>query len=572
MTQGPEQTPSTPSATPTPQPPSHAPAAPNPTPSHHGLSSAVRTVGGVTLLSRFGGMARDVLVINLFGATALGSAFAAGFAIPNMFRRLFGEGALSAAFIPEYTSLTKDDPALADRLASLTVATLLLATTALTVAIELALLLVLIFAPGDETRRMSIQLVMVMLPFMPLICVAAILGGILQVHGKFGPAASGPLLLNGFIIVVAAFHMLTGRAGDLSAATAIGVATVVSGVSQCLWFNKLLKGHVRWTRVFTGVNETGRRMLKKFVPVLIGLGTLQINSFLDTLIAMWPNWVGPTILGRAYPLDQASNVLLSAAQRPYQFPLGVFGIAVATAIFPMLARQSRDHAAFESTLKRGMRLSFFIGLPASIGLMLVASDLIGAFYSWSGENKFTPDDVSRAASALHAFAAGIWAYSLNHVLTRAFYAKGDTRTPMRISLAMCALNLTLNLILIWPLREAGLAWSTTIAAAVQTLVLSFYLGRGAGVRSMDADVLRAFARIAIATAIMALGVWLLLELLPDPTRHLILAIRVLAATAAGAGLFLVSSRLLGAPELPWLLERRRVSPHAKSDAVESAMD
>lgn len=551
--------------------PNPAPSSPAPRGGHHAhpsLASAVRVVGGMTLLSRFGGLFRDILVMRLFGASALGSAFQAGFQTPNLFRRLFGEGALSAAFIPEYTRLTKSDPPMADRLATLTLTLLLAATSALMVIIEVALLAVLMLLPPDPERTISLALVMVMLPFMPLICAAAILGGMLQVHGKFGPASSGPLTLNAFIVAVAGFHMLTGRSGDFDAAVAIGVATVLSGITQCLWFSRLLRGHTHWLRDFRGVAEPAKRMFKKFLPVLIGLGTLQINTFLDTLIAMWPNWVGPTMLGHAYPLDTASNAILASAQRPYQFPLGVFGIAVATAIFPLLARDADDPTRFEQTLRRGLRLSFFIGLPATVGLMLVSHDLIASFFSGRGKQAFTPADVARAASALRGFALAIWAYSLNHVLTRAFYARGDTVTPMRVSIVMVALNLGLNLTLIWKLREAGLAWATSASAIIQCIVLVVLLGRKLPAPPIDRGVLMGFARVAVLTAIMAALVIGAGLLLPEPTRYRLFLLRLGVCSAVGGIGFIVLAKLLRAPELPWLLERRPKG----TKTVEAAME
>lgn len=521
----------------------------------------------MTLLSRVGGLLRDVLVFRLFGATALGSAFAAGFTIPNLFRRLFGEGALSAAFIPEYTRLRESDPDRAHQLASLTVFALALVTGAITLLIELVLLGVLVFAPGSPERVVSLQLIMVMLPFMPFICVAAILGGVLQVHGKFGPAASGPLLLNAFIIAVAAAHMLLGRAGDLNAALLVGVATVLSGVAQCLWFARLLRPHVRWTRAFHDAREPARRMTRKFLPVLLGLGTLQINTFLDTVIAMWPIWVGPTILGRPYPLDQASNALLASAQRPYQFPLGVFGIAVATAIFPLLSRHAPDPESFASTLRRGVRLSFYIGLPASIGLLAVATPLIAVIYSGGGLNAFDAEAVRRAAAVLVGFAPAVWAYSLNHVLTRAFYARGDTLTPMRVSIAMVGINLALNLTLIWPLREAGLAWATSAAACLQCLILARLCRTRLGVRVIDAPTARGFARVVAAGLGMGAALAAVSYLLPGGSGFVHELARLSISTAAGAGVYLALSKVLGLPELGWLLAR----PPKGADTAGAAM-
>ena len=245
-------------------------------------------------------------------------------------------------------------------------------------------------------------------------------------------------------------------------------------------------------------------MLLRMVPVIIGLGTLQLNSFMDTLIAMYPNWVGGTIFGRAYPLDESSNAILFYAQRLYQFPLGVFGIAVATAAFPAMSRVAGDAEQFGNMLRRGLRLSLFIGVPASVGLLVVGDELIGTLYTGGGDG-FSADGAVRAHAVLMGYAVAVWAYSLNQLLTRAFYAKGDTRTPMTVALVMVGVNLALNCALIWWLREAGLAWSTAVCAVLQMLMLlvlakrRFVLGLGM--------LLRPVVFVVLGSLLMGLCVW-----------------------------------------------------------------
>ncbi len=523
----------------------------------HHLAGAVRVVSGVTLLSRFGGLAREVLVARMFGDTALGSAFALGFQVPNLFRRLFGEGALSAAFIPQYTQLNKHDPERSHRFASLTLVALLAITSAITALAELALIVALALAPSDPERTLAIKLVMVMLPYMPLVCAAAILGGMLQVHGKFAASASGPIVLNGMIVVAGLWSLLTGRLAGETMAYALGIVTVLSGVTQCLWFARLLRPHVRWTRVFTDTRDAARATARRFVPAAIGLGTLQINTAMDSLLATWPILIGPTMLGFVCPMDDRSNVLLNGAQRLYQFPLGVFGIAVATAVFPTLARHADEPGHFAQTLRRGIRLSLFIGLPASLGLFLVRHEAVAVPYS-GGSAGYSPEGVARCASVLGGFALAVWAYSLNHVFTRAFYAKGDTRTPMRVAIAMVALNLLLNVGLIWSLREAGLAWATMISASVQCVALGVLCGRfaPAGETLLDRATVVALARTLVATLVMGAGVLGVRLLIPAADTWRGNAITLVALACSGAALFGVSARLLRCHELGWLLKRR----------------
>ncbi len=527
-----------------------------PQPSEHSLSSAVRVTSAVTLLSRLGGLAREVLTARIFGDTAIGSAFAAGFQVPNLFRRLFGEGALSAAFIPEYSQLSKHDPEHAGRYASLVVTMLLLVTTALTIVIELALLIALLILPPDHERNLSLGLIMTMLPYMPPVCAAAIMGGMLQVHGKFGASSSGPIMMNTMVVGLGLYFLFTGQLGNERTAYLLGIVIVASGFTQCYWFARLLRPYVKWSRLFNDAREAGQRTLKKFLPAALGLGTLQINTFVDTLLAMWPIWVGPTVLGWAYPMDDRSNVLVAGAARLYQFPLGVFGIAVATAIFPMLSRHADEPLHFIQTLRRGIRLSLFIGLPASIGLFLVRHEAIAVPYS-GGKAGYSPEGVVRCAAVLAGFALAVWAYSLNHVLTRAFYARGDTKTPMKVALLMVATNITLNLFLIWRQKEAGMGWSTAICAALQCLILGILATRFAPDHDplIDRHTVSAILKIIAAAALMGGIVWTIGYFTPKPqgwTGDLVL---LATKSIAGGVTYIAASKLLRCHELGWLLHR-----------------
>lgn len=519
------------------------------------LARAVRTVGSLTLVSRVAGLARDLVHARLFGDSPIGSAFMAAWAIPNLFRRLFGEGALAAAFIPEYAQLHRRDPETADRFATCTVGLLALVTGGLLVVGEIGLLALLwLTDPADPDRALSFRLVMVMLPFMPLVCVAAILGGMLQTHGRFGPTAAAPIVLNAMVIGAALPFYLAESQERERAAYWIGLAAVSAGLVQVAWALRALRRHVRWRSGFGAAAAPLRRLSRRFVPVVVGMGTIQLNSFLDTLIAMWPLWVGPTILGVAYPMDTSSNAVLAFTQRLYQFPLGVFGVAVATAVFPLLARHAGDNPRFMETLRRGLRLSFFIGLPASAGLVLVRTDLTGAMYAGGG-SAFSAEGVARAGAVLLGYAPGVWAYSLNHVTTRAFYASGDMRTPMRIALWMVALNLATNCLLIWPLGEAGLAWSTSLSATVQLVLLTRAARRITGRPVLDTPTLRAMLRTGASTVVMVAAVLLAMQAAPTGQEWADAIVRLGIAVGVGAAAFGAAAWTTRQHELRWLLGR-----------------
>ncbi|MEO1583880.1 MAG: murein biosynthesis integral membrane protein MurJ [Planctomycetota bacterium] len=521
------------------------------------LERNTRTVAGVTLISRVFGLARDLVLVRIFGDTPTGSAFNAAFALPNLFRRLFGEGALSAAFLPRYTTLTETDPELSRKYASLVIALLLGVTAALTILGEAALLIWLTSSGQDDTdRALSIRLMMLMLPLMPLVCIVAILGGMLQVGARFAMPAAAPIVLN-LCMIGAAIGAIASDASPERAATAIALATLAAGFVQLAWALIALRPLVRFTTAFTDARHEASRTLRRFLPVLVGMGTLQLNTLADTLLAMWPVWIGPTLLGNPVPMDDASNAIVGFTQRLYQFPLGVFGIAVATAAFPQLARDAGNPAAFGSTLARGLRLSVFIGLPASIGLLLVREDLVAVMFSGGfsdDQSGFSDDGLTRAATVLAGYALAVWAFSLNHLLTRAFYARSDTTTPMRVSLAMVAVNLALNLTLIWRFREAGLAIATAVTSTLQMALLALLLSRRLEQGIPRSPMLRGIARTAAASIAMGVAVWLVLTLLPDATIWHAHATRLGAAVATGLASYLSLS--WRSDELRQLLSRR----------------
>ena len=541
---------------------SNSPTAPSPAISERDatgfVAGAVRVVSGLTLLSRFAGLARDVLTARLFGDGLLGSSFRAAYALPNFFRRLFGEGALSAAFLPEYALLKRDDPARAKELASVVVSLTTLVTSTITALIIAALLIRLWLWPVGQDGGLSLKLIILMLPMMPAVCLAAIMGGMLQAHGRFAIPAASPIVLNILQIIAGAIFWLGWMKGDTQAAYAVGIAALVASWLTVVWALASLRGKVAWRTGTSQAKENTRKVFKRFVPAVLGLGTLQLNTMLDTLVAMWPIWLGATMFGHPVPLDEASNSILSYTQTLYQFPLGVFGIAVATAIFPLLSRSSDRNDEFAQHLHRGLRLSFFIGLPASVGLVLVRHDLVATIFG-GGERAFSTDGLTRAATVLLGFAPAVWVYSVNHVLTRAYYAKGDTTTPMRVAMACVLLNVALNFTLIWQFREAGLAFATATSAAAQCLTLTLLMPRHLGIAPFSREVFGSWGRIIGVSIVMSLCVlgtiWAWRYTLGEPARWIHHAGLLAACVGVGGGAYALTAWLAKLPELRWLLQR-----------------
>ncbi|MCX5661973.1 MAG: murein biosynthesis integral membrane protein MurJ [Planctomycetota bacterium] len=529
------------------------------------------TVSGLTFLSRITGLARDSYLAGAFGLGGISDAFKMGFQAPNLFRRLFGEGALTAAFIPVYTDLLTQDPALARRFASFCLASTAIALGLLTVVAELVLLALLHGHAWTPDTALAIRLIMVMLPYMPAVCLVALFGSMLQVHGRFAPSAGMPILLNVVMVVGTWLALRLGRSDDdslRSAAYIVGVSVVVAGVVQLFTQGGALLQYFRFTSSFEGIRPAVTTMLKTFFPMLLALAVFQVNTFLDSLIAfaLSPKAGGEEslhILGwtAAYPVDSGGMTALTNAQLLYQFPLGVFGLAIATAIFPALAhaaavRGEAGRLEFRQTLQQGLRLTVFIGLPASVGLILVRLPLTRVLYEHS---RFTLDDSTRVAAILTGFAPAIWAYSMTHVITRAFYALKDSTTPLVVSVFMVLLNLTLNLILVWPLGAAGLAWSTAVCAAIQCVILLLALRHYMG-NPVDRSVLAGWGRSALLSAAMALA--LLPCVLMVDAAHIPrwrCAALLAAMVALGGLVYLGGAYLLHAEELASLRRRRRRS-------------
>lgn len=520
------------------------------------FESHARTVTLLTIVSRFTGLLRDASLSRIFGAGELMSAFFFAFMIPNLFRRLFGEGALAAAFLPSYAQLEQTDPELARRLASLTIGRLTILLGAITLVGEIGLFAV---STRLDHQNVAVWLTMIMLPYMPLVCLVAILGAMLQVHRRFGPTAAAPIVLNVFVIAAAVgAPYAVELGGDDPRLVHIGFvagAVILAGVVQVGWSMLALRRHDWWRADAAAAREPMRKVIRLAGPMIVGLGVLQMNTFFDGLIASYPTTVGPTIFGHAYPLDVGAMATVSFAQRLYQFPLGVFGIAVATAIFPLLARQAgeADGEAFAATVRRGLRLVVFIGLPASVGLVLVREELAAAILQGG---QFTADNTARVGFVLLGYAPAIWAYSMVHVLTRAFYARDDSMTPVKIAAGVVALNLALNCTLIWtPLREAGLAWSTAICSVVQVSLLVRLIRRHAA-HVVNREVWRSWGRTIVCTLPMTGVVLLFATSFDDAAPSWGEALgRLILLVGSGLGIIAVTALALRMPELSWALGR-----------------
>jgi putative peptidoglycan lipid II flippase len=309
----------------------------------------------------------------------------------------------------------------------------------------------------------------------------------------------------------------------------------------------------RW-RLSAGLRHPEvRRVGAAMAPVALGLGVLQINVLLDGVLAI--SLSAPagqstfSLLGLTlpYPMQVGANSVLYYGNRLMQFPLGVFGIALATAAFPTLSRlvARRDWEGFSRSVVRGLGAGLFVALPASVGLILLSRPLTALVFE---RGEFTALMTARTADVIAAYSVGMWAYFSLHMLTRAFYSLGRQGTPAVVGGVMVAVNLVLNLALVWPLREAGLAAATSVSAMLQVVLLLLLLSRHVPLTGFG-ELARGTARTAGATACMAAAAWAVLAALGPAGGLALKTARVLLPAAAGAAVYAGAAAALGSREM-----------------------
>ena len=527
----------------------------------------------LTLASRVLGMARESFAAHYFGAGMVSAAFTVAFTIPNLFRRLFGEGALSAAFIPLYSrSLKEQTPEESARFAAASVNMLVTILVALTILGELILLALWRIDNLRPDQELAIQLTAIMLPYVLLVCGTAFLGAILQVHRRFGMVAAAPIVLNvaliGSTILGAQFWDMDTEAGRINAVRFVAAGVLVAGVLQVLMLLPSLRAtgfRFRLTRFWT---PQIKQMLKLSIPVALGAGVLQISVLIDRglafMLARGYTDDGQLIstfnlFGRVidYPMAYGAAARLAWAQYLYQFPLGIFAIALATAIFPTLSADalSADKAKFREGLRRGIRVTLWEGLPASVGLILVAQPAVQILFE---RGRFTSTDTALVVGSLQIFSAAIWAFSLQQILNRAFYALHDMTTPLIMSMVTIVVDLSVKLSLIWSMGEAGMAAGTAISFSLQCLLMLWVVQRKAGSLEL-ARLVPFILKIALATAIMAAGC-LLIQYTPifpaDRTKSTAL-IRLAILMTTGGVVYVGACTAMGVGVMEYLRPKKK---------------
>ena len=428
------------------------------------LVRALGSIGGLTLASRVLGLVRDSLFARYVGASFASDAFLIAFRLPNLFRALFAEGAFSAAFVPMFSKKvgeaggdTRNALSFAEEALSVLLPVLILMTAVMEIA---AWPVVWALSGGfnDVTPGQfayAVELSRITFPYLLLISLVSLLGGILNSLHKFWVNAAAPILLNATLIAALLFFH---HDDTLVTARNQAIAVTISGALQLIWLVLACRANgVKLRLRVPRLSPDVKRLLSLIGPAAAGAGATQINLIISTALA-------------ASLLAEGSVSYIYYADRLNQLPLGLIGIGLGTVLLPTIARQlgaGNDDAAMH-TQNRGAELALFLTLPATAALVICGGPIIAALFQ---HGAFTAENTVKTAQALAAFSVGLPAYILVKVLTPGFYARSDTRTPVRFATISIGVNLALNLALIVPLQHMGPPLATAVAAWVNVALL-----------------------------------------------------------------------------------------------------
>jgi putative peptidoglycan lipid II flippase len=529
-----------------------------------GVSAGLRTVSLLTVASRVLGLVRDVAMASVFGNGPLMDAFSVAFRVPGLARGMFGEGALTAAFLPAFLQERTHNGAEAGwRLASGVLAVLAVGLTALVVVGELLIFFLWLHSQPESDLRLLLGLTAVLLPYLILVCVVAQLNAVMYGLNHFWWPSLEPVLLN-VVWIASLWLWVPFIASPTAKIYAVAAAIVASGFFQLAAPLRTLRRlgfqyRSDWRVAGGRLGEIGRAMF----AVAIGLSVTQLNSLLDGLAA-W-GFTRPESAGTiawlpgslAYPLDPGTPSALYFGARVYQFPLGVFGVALGTVLFPILSQHAAEYRMdkLREDLVRGLKLVLFISVPASAGLVVLARPVTILLFQ---HGSFDDDAVRQTTDMVRMFGCAVWAYCALLIVHRGFYAVGDRRSPLTMSLIGMAINLTLDVTLIWPMGGGGLALATAVSSIVQCgLVLWLFELR---VGRLDwRGLLRSCLQIGAATIAMT-TVCVIAALLfpsgPGWTRRLL---SVGAPMAASLAVYFGLARAFGMSEISLLFRWQRTA-------------
>ena len=460
----------------------------------HFFGSA-KTVAVFTLISRILGLVRDMVMVPI-GGGKLADRFWTAYSVPNLFRRLFGEGALSAAFVPVFTSVSEQEGVEKARRVLANVAGILsIVLSAIVILVELGLLIAWKLGPADDLDTFYLQMVGLLMPFMITICLLALGSAALNCRGHFTYPAFAPIILNLFLIAAAVWLAPAISEARKSQFFIIGISLLVAGVVQLagvIWL-LLRVGLVSYPRLRPLIPET-RKIMGLMLPMLVPLGALQLTAFLDRYLAMKFTEIG------SRPLEPGIVRCLYPAARLYMLPMGLMAIPIATVVFPLLGRYASrgDSGGLRETTSRALRLCIFLSVPTAVVLAMVADRLVALLFE---RGQFDSRDTIRTAWILRMYCIGLWAYFFNQVCHRAFFAVRRPRGPMMVALVLAPINIALVIFGIHtPLKGGAIGLATAVTQSVNALVLIYLLHRMWGTVGLRGLVISLF-RTLVATAI-----------------------------------------------------------------------
>jgi len=523
-----------------------------------------RQIAVLTTVSRVLGMVRDMAYAYFWGRTDLADLWVIAFMIPNLARRIFGEGALSSSFIPVYLEELGTDPKRAARLADTVTTVLVTILSAVVLVGELAIWLYYTCWASAADTRLMLVLTAIMLPYMILVCTTAAIGGILNAHRHFAAPAISPVVLNLVIIGSLVVSVLVLGLPPVRQVFFVAIGVLVAGALQlAIQLPALWAQGVTLRPAWAVDMEPFRRIFILIMPMVLGMTVTQINTLANNVIA----WIFSSsaikgevfiLLGHRihYPLGEGAVSGLYYSQRLYQFPLGVLGISLATAIYPVLSSDAArgDLKALSRTVARGLQSSVFVAIPATAGFFLISKAVVAALFE---QGKFTRDDTPVVAFTLVFYALGLCGYFMQQILARAFYSMQDSKTPVCSAVMAVGANVVLNLTLIWFLGVAGLAAATALCAYLQVVVLAVALHKRIGA-SLWEGVASTIVKTLGATAVMVmvgLAILALMKGLPEDRKFN--AMRVMAVVPVAALSYLMVARLVRIQALSLIFGSRK---------------
>jgi len=520
-----------------------------------------RMISFITLISRITGLLRDILIASWLGNSWIQDRLSYAFAIPHLYRRLFGEGALSSAFIPVLSEkLAKEGKGAAGRLFG-NVATLLGAVLIGLTAVLLMVILAMSFFHSDTIQaKLTLGLTAIMLPYMIFVCLVALFSGLMNCLDRFGLPAFMPIILNLFqisAVLFAHYVLVTFGIPKYHQVYVLGVAVLLAGVVQLvLMMRAVRRAGLKWGFDFSTTSPELKRIYKMILPVMFGLGILQIGAWFDNqLILSLTAGDKPafTLFGKtiSYPLAEGALSSVTFARRLYNLPLGVLGIALATAAFPRFGRYVAEgnYEKLSESVNQALRQAIFQGLPSGIGLIILADLIVRVVFQ---RGAFSAHNTAETAYVLKFYSIGLWAYCAHHIILRAFYSLNDMVTPLRVMMLTLILNVAMNVTLLWipSIRQAIFGLSTAIMVTINVIVLSMILSKRIGKLDSQAVVICAMKTL-IAAMIMAGVVYLTESSLVEVNKYAKLAICVFVGIIA----FFSSAFLLKMPEVKELFSR-----------------